>query len=125
MNTNKTLSQKRIATLRDTCDKIKIKNMNIYIQKLHSIPAPGKGCHTALLGVANCGLYAGFRKCKFLKIFDNTSPMEHATFLTVRFGLPSQKQKAITSLIEAYLKSHLENLLLPNQKFLQNIEIIC
>ena len=33
--------------------------MSIYIQKLHSIPAPGKGCHTALLGVANCGIREG------------------------------------------------------------------
>lgn len=33
--------------------------MSIYIQKLHSIPAPGNGCHTALLGVANCGIREG------------------------------------------------------------------
>lgn len=33
--------------------------MNIYIQKLYSISAPGKGCHTALLGVANCGIREG------------------------------------------------------------------
>ena len=36
--------------------------MSIYIQKLHSIPAPGKGCHTALLGVANCGIREGIPK---------------------------------------------------------------
>ena len=30
--------------------------MTSYIQKLYSIPNPGKGCHTALLGVANCGI---------------------------------------------------------------------
>jgi len=31
-----------------------------YLQKLNSIPAPGGGgCHQALLGVANLGLYAG------------------------------------------------------------------
>lgn len=34
--------------------------MSIYIQKLYSIPAPGNGCHTALLGVANCGIREGF-----------------------------------------------------------------
>ena len=33
--------------------------MTRYIQKLYSIPAPGKGCHTALLGVANCGIHEG------------------------------------------------------------------
>ena len=33
--------------------------MTSYIQKLYSIPAPGKGCHTALLGVANCGIREG------------------------------------------------------------------
>ena len=33
--------------------------MSIYIQKLHSIPASGNGCHTALLGVANCGIREG------------------------------------------------------------------
>lgn len=33
--------------------------MSIYTQKLHSIPAPGKGYHTALLGVANCGIREG------------------------------------------------------------------
>ncbi len=33
--------------------------MTTYIQKLYSIPALGKGCHTALLGVANCGIREG------------------------------------------------------------------
>ena len=41
--------------------------MSIYIQKLHSIPAPGKGCHTALLGVANCGLYAGLSEVQIFE----------------------------------------------------------
>lgn len=33
--------------------------MTNYVQKLYSIPAPGNGCHTALLGVANCGIREG------------------------------------------------------------------
>ena len=33
--------------------------MSTYIQKLYLIPAPGNGCHTSLLGVANCGIREG------------------------------------------------------------------
>lgn len=33
--------------------------MNRYTEKLQTIPAPGTGCHVALLGVANLGTIAG------------------------------------------------------------------
>lgn len=42
--------------------------MNTYIQKLHLIPALDNGCHTALLGVANCGIREGLSE---EQIFEN------------------------------------------------------
>ena len=50
--------------------------MSIYIQKLHSIPAPGKGCHTALLGVANCGIYAGLSEVQIFEDIRQHIPNE-------------------------------------------------
>jgi hypothetical protein len=35
-----------------------------YQDALHRIPAPGAGCHSALLGVANLGAIAGLSDCQ-------------------------------------------------------------
>ena len=98
--------------------------MSTYIQKLYSIQAPGNGCHTALLGVANCGIREGIPEEQIFADIRQHIPngTRYIPDSEIYAAISKAKRDYIpyrSSSREPFKKS------LPNQKFLQNIEIIC
>lgn len=74
-----------------------------YIEKLNSMPAPGQGCHPALLGAANVGALAGI-------------PAEE-TYASIRASIPRGKRKVSDKeVFDAVSRAYLENgkIILPN-----------
>jgi len=74
-----------------------------YTEKLNSMPAPGTGCHPALLGAANVGAFAGI-------------PAEE-TFADIRASIPRGKRKiSDKEILDAVSRAYRENrnIILPN-----------
>ncbi|KQC08182.1 MAG: hypothetical protein APR62_05225 [Smithella sp. SDB] len=61
-----------------------------YIDKVNNLPAPGEGCHPALLGAANLGLMAGF------------APDQ--VFYDIRRSIPAGKRKVSDKEIQDAIK---------------------
>ena len=74
-----------------------------YTEKLNRLPAPGTGCHPALLGAANVGAFAGI-------------PAEE-TFADIRASIPRGKRKiSDKEILDAVSRAYRENrnIILPN-----------